>query len=299
MIGTSNMKLSSSYRSRFDGYGYLLELHARCKDLFLDEIRLDFSKVNWFDANLCAVLGALINTWQRNLNSVELINLSKGIADVFSKNWFLKSFGKETILDNNSTTVTYKRFKLEETNVFIPYVFNDVLSRAGFVDLSFGVKKELTNNFLEIFMNAKHGISDEVYCCGQFYPQAKIPKLDFTIVDIGQTIKENVNKHLDSNLTGEDTIKWALRKGNTTKQKDDGVPGGLGLDRISNFIKLNRGVLQIVSNDGFFELNDGRENFRTFANGFSFPGTIVNVEFNLGDTSHYILKSEIPQNIIF
>jgi anti-anti-sigma regulatory factor len=291
-----NIKLATSYRSDFDGYNKLLKLHSVCKESFLDNIRLDFSKVDWFDANLCAVLGALINQWQRNLNSVELRALKTKIEDVFSKNWFLKSFGKTAIQDTYSTTVPYKRFKLEEAGAFIPY-FGEILNRADFVVLSDEAKKKLTQHFLEIFMNAKHSDKYEVYCCGQYYPQKY--KLDFTIVDIGKTIKENVNRYLNSNKNGAEAIDWALEKGNTTKQIEDGVPGGLGLDIISKFITMNKGCLQIISDDGFFEIADGKRKFRNFADGLLFPGTIVNVEFNLSDTSHYIAESEIPKKIVF
>ena len=90
-------------------------------------------------------------------------------------------------------------------------------------------------------------------------------------------------------------IEWALQYGNTTKTGN--ISGGLGLDIILEFIKLNKGKIQIISSDGYWEYRKGE----SFTNNFpkAFPGTIANLEFNLDDPSRYRLREEISLDDIF
>lgn len=64
----------------------------------------------------------------------------------------------------------------------------------------------------------------------------KIIRLNFTIVDLGKTIKTGVNNFLKKNLSGIEYIAWAVEEGNTTKRGT--IPGGLGLSLIREFLKI-------------------------------------------------------------
>jgi len=71
----------------------------------------------------------------------------------------------------------------------------------------------------------------------------------------------------------------------------------LGLSIIFEFIELNKGKIQIVSSDGYWEYRKG-ETLKKDFNGI-FPGTIANIEFNLDDRSSYRLKNEVSLDDIF
>ncbi len=73
----------------------------------------------------------------------------------------------------------------------------------------------------------------------------------------------------------------------------DVIPGGLGLKLIRQFVELNGGRLQIISDAGYgsFGANDVEQ--RTFE--APFPGTVVNIEINTADTSKYYLASEAEE----
>ena len=108
---------------------------------------------------------------------------------------------------------------------------------------------------------------------------------------MGISIKKNVNDYLGKKLTGAEAIEWTLEYGNTTKTGN--ISGGLGLDIMFQFIQMNKGKVQIVSSDGYWESRKGvldRSNFE-----HAFPGTIVNIE----DESSYLLKEEITIDDIF
>jgi hypothetical protein len=114
---------------------------------------------------------------------------------------------------------------------------------------------------------------------------------------LGNTIQKNVSEYLKSNISGKEAIIWAISENNTTKPKSNNIPGGLGLKIMLEFVKMNKGKVQIVSGDGYWQFDKNGE----FSNKLevSFPGTIVNLEFNLDDSSFYYLKNETAKDILF
>jgi len=213
---------------------------------------------------------------------------------------FLSCFGEEKVTDLNRTTISYTEFTLDKGTGFKEYIRENLLRKEDFPKLSTLAEKKINESIFELFENARtHGDCEKIHTCGQYFPRKTPPRIDMTIVDMGQTIKNNVNNYLQkigkNELSGSQAIEWALVKGNTTKVVDN--PGGLGLDVIFEFIKLNNGKIQIVSSDGYWEFRRGATQSRLFAG--EFPGTIANIEFNLDDRSYYQLKSEISLNEIF
>ena len=108
-------------------------------------------------------------------------------------------------------------------------------------------------------------------------------------------IQRNVRRHTGDDMTPEEAIEWATRANNTTKRGD--VPGGLGLKLLCEFIDLNGGSLQIVSDAGYWRRND-RQN-KTARLQDAFPGTVVSVEINTADRNSYKLSSEPETDDIF
>lgn len=289
--------LDQQIQSDRRGYVSLARIDQQLQTITDENIELNFSQVRWFDANLCAVLGALIDHWRKKCNTITIAGLSGSLRTIFAKNGFLSIFGGEVIEDNNSTTVQYKKNPLSQAD-FSDYVMTDVLGKTDFPELSPLAKTYISNNICEIYANAEHSKCEYVFSCGQYYPQKNPPFLDFTIVDIGRTIPDNVRTYLLSpQILSEDAIRWALKKGNTTKDRTAGIPGGLGLDLIRKFIQLNQGQIQIVSGEGSYTYVGKQEFFHTLA--VAFPGTIVNLRFNLSDCSRYIMQSESTEPIKF
>ena len=66
---------------------------------------------------------------------------------------------------------------------------------------------------------------------------------------------------------------------------------------LMDFIKLNNGKLQIVSRFGFYEFANNRESYTKLA--ADFPGTVVNIEINTGDTASYRLVTDVSPDDIF
>lgn len=157
--------------------------------------------------------------------------------------------------------------------------------------MSAGVKNGIIEAIYEIFVNAQiHSKSKYIYSCGQFFPHKN--ELAFTLVDIGMSIKNCVNNRFDSTLTSIQAIKWALIDKHTTKEN---ITGGIGLALLKEFIIKNRGLLQIISNDGYYSFDNEVEDYKLFSG--QFPGTIITIKFKTDDTHHYSLRNEEKINL--
>ena len=290
--------ISRQIRSDFSGYSELIDLYNNIKQAKNQDIILDFRNTTWLEANLASIIGAIIELVKEDGKKVTLINLKNSIKNVLQRNGFLFEFGEPVIKDWGNTIISYKKYKPEEDNKFRDYIKNELLSKPDFPEHSEKLGKKINESIFEIYENARtHGKCKRIHSCGQYYPNKTPKRLDMTIVDMGRTIKSNVNEYLKDKKTGCQSIDWAIQYGHTTKTGN--ISGGLGLDIILQFIKLNKGKVQIVSSDGYWEYRRGKIITNLFNH--YFPGTIVNIEFNLDDSSIYKLRGEedIPWDNIF
>lgn len=275
----------------FDSYQRLIDFYHEHKDKEFNNIHIELHQ--WFAANMCATLGAILDIFSDNINTIKFDYISPGIEKILLKNDFLSYFGHNRILDHYHTTIRFLKLKLTDGKYFNNYVVGELIGRAELPRMSDLVKKKMTEAIYEIFVNAQiHSESKYIYTCGQFFPRED--KIEFTIVDSGIGFKKKVNNRFNSNLSSIQAIEWATKDRHTTKI---GVTGGIGLALLKEFVGKNGGKMQIISDDGFYQFGSRGEEMRIF-NG-SFPGTIVNLQFRTNDNSSYVLKSELDNNDIF
>ncbi len=285
------LSLPKGIQSNFKGYNELIYLFNKASESKDNDIVLSFNKIEWFEGNLSAVLGAILD----NLNkSIILTNIPNNIQKIFKKNRFSEFFDVDSRPDKYQTTIEYNKFCVNEIDKFIIYIRTELFSKGILPKMSEQLERKIQENIFEIFNNAReHGKSKEIYSCGQYFP--KYSRLDFTIVDLGVTIKKNVNDTINKHFSGIDAIEWAVKEGNTTKKGS--IPGGLGFSLICEFLKINNGKIQIISSNGFWEQKGQNIERKILDN--SYPGTIVNLEFNIMDSNIYYLKSEVKDMEIF
>ena len=278
-----------------ESFEALASLHAQTKECFLDVIEIDMQAATWFDANMCAVFGAILYNLGENLNEVNLVNIHPKVERSLSKNGFLSHYGREKIPDLWGTTITYQRLDVDDDRYFSDYIEKEFIHRSEMPDMSPGLLKKFRESIFEIFSNAVLHSRTElgIFSCGQFFP--KKDRLDFTVADLGVGIRQNIKDYTGRNLSPEKAIIWATQGNNTTKR--DGIPGGLGLKLLCEFIDLNGGCIQIVSDAGYWR-RSGRQTAVTKLN-HPFPGTVVSVEINTADTESYSLASELTAEDIF
>lgn len=276
------------------GYQYIADLYHQMLKDNTDKYILDFQNCQNFDANLAAVLGVIIDHY-RSHREFYADNLSSGVRRALARNGFLHVLQpNETNLEEKENYVKYTCFQRGAADQFKGFIDEWIMKKQRFPKHTQLAGEKISETLYELYVNAiTHGESERVYVCGEYLSRAG-NRLCFTIVDKGRTIPKNVNdfflKEGRPVVDSCDAIQWAFKSGNTTKNS----PGGLGLALLQDFIQQNDGAMQMVSADGFLEFRNGEISTSILQS--SFPGTIVNLEFNFDDTKNYYMTSEIKKD---
>lgn len=113
-------------------------------------------------------------------------------------------------------------------------------------DLDQNQKDILHSRIFEIPNNAlTHSNSKDGIICHGYYNNKNT--FTFSIYDLGIGIPQSVRNYINENLTSIDALKWALEKGNTTKNSD--YPRGLGFTLLEEFRKDFKGKISIITED--------------------------------------------------
>lgn len=281
--------------NNFDGYDAIAYLYAKTENLDLDHVEIDMSTTEWFSADMCATFGAVLHSLNNRLNKINLLHIRENVEDILSRNEFLSHYGGAVIPDEWNTTISYRRFDVKDDHFFANYIEEEFIHRPEIPEMSQELLKKFRESIFEIFSNAVLHSKTKlgIFCCGQFFPNMN--RLVFTIVDLGIGIRESINTHKGIELSPTEAIIWATEEGHTTKRGN--LPGGLGLILLRDFIDLNDGCIQIVSDAGYWERRN--EQSKTEELGYPFPGTIVSLEINTADTNTYGLASKLKPDDIF
>lgn len=254
---------------------WLYGFYNKFKDFLEFDIILDFSNTQFIDANLCALVEAILFTLNEDCNHRFFSDIAylKNRFEVFSRNGFLKSTNINSRLhDERQTTVRLTSFEASDSDKFCNYLEEDLFSHRAFRKKP-KIKGELMDHFLEVFANIQLHAKTEspVFACGQYYPN--LETLKFTLVDLGSGFFEPISKHTKGyNDTPEKAIEWALN-GNTTKID---APGGLGLSALKCFFSSNNHAMQLNSDGKCWGNKCGFVNLGINGN---FLGTTINLEF--------------------
>lgn len=279
----------SNINNSFESYQRLISFYNEYRNKQLETIHLSLR--DWFAANMCSALGGLLDKLSEGFNTLQIEHISPEIEKILLKNDFLSYFGYQRIVDQYHTTIRYLKLNPTDGKYFNSYIVHELLGRSELPQMSAMVKQRMAEAIYEIFVNAQiHSESDRIYTCGQFFP--KDNKIEFSITDIGIGFKNKVNRRFNSNLSSVQAILWATKDRHTTKE---GIPGGIGLALLKEFIDKNKGKMQIISDDGFYQFDSHGEQTKLFDG--IFPGTIVNLQFKTDDKSSYIFRKEESDNI--
>ena len=291
------IKFADDVKTDFDGYQSLIEILVKAIRSDDNDIVFDFSNVYFFEANLCAVLASIIETIEMLGKRVYLRNFNNDVETILRKNGYLLQYGYSPIIDNYQTSIQYQKFNphnsTDDRN-FEHYIQQELLSKDDFPSHSKLLGKHITLRIFELYENARtHGLCNYIHACGQYFPRKPEKPLNITIVDTGKNFQENVSVFLRREIDALAAIDWAMQNGNTTKTGN--ISGGLGLDLIFQFIQHNKGKIQIISSNGFWEWHHGVTQKQLLA--YKFNGTIANLRFNLNDNTHYYLLGESNVNL--
>jgi light-regulated signal transduction histidine kinase (bacteriophytochrome) len=275
----------------FESYQEMISFFSRHNEQYFSDVNISLK--NWFAANMSAALGAVLDKFQEKLNQVFFVEIEPAIEKILTKNKFLSHFGFPDIEDKNHTTIPYLKLQPSDGRFFNNYIFKELLNKPELPAMSNPAKNKIAECIYEIFVNAQiHSKTETIYTCGQFFPQKS--EIEFSIVDVGIGFKKSIFNRFGADIDSGQAIRWATKDRNTTKNDS---PGGIGLALLKEFIQKNKGKMQIISYDGFYEFDEIGETIRSFDG--EFPGTIVNLKFRTNDDSSYRLIEEVNEDGIF
>ena len=293
---SNRIDFPSSLKTDNSGFSFLAAvLSETARDA---KFIFDFKQVEWIEANLCAVLGAIIETNKTHGASFTFENFNNSyIENTLRNNGFLtyikEKAGKPSV---KHTGIPFQKFDLKNEDELEEYIYKYVLTNHQVPEMSEGAQKKVYRSIFEMYQNSvMHSGAQFIFVCGQYYKFKG--RMALTMVEIGKTFKENVTSHniKYAYYTGKQSIEWAVESGNTTKPASE--TGGLGLDLIREFLKINGGKLQIRSADGYWVEKKGI--IETVDCQSEFQGSIVNIEFNLRDRNSYYTSEDIDIDSIF
>ncbi len=292
------IKIPQSIKSTYEGYAKLLKEFSVYVDASddLEKVTMDFRGNTWFEANLLPIVYAYAEYGyvKQNIISGYDNQLDCKLHEILERNNFARQcFGFQYQPRQKETVVPFKVFQANDTYGFGSYIDAELVRY--FPNMDKRVKRDLSIYVQELFGNAQiHGDCSSVYTCGQYY--YKHHKMDFTIVNLGITIQENVENYLRD--LHEDIpyncIEWAVEPEHSTKRTNS---GGIGLSLMRDFIYYNEGKYQILSGNEFWELNNKKTLNSKFS--YRFPGTIVNIEIDQNDTNYYKYYEDVEEEDLF
>jgi hypothetical protein len=262
------------------------------------DVTFDFSYCGFLKQNAVAFLGGLARLIKFRSGSVPFLwnTIRNNIFTNLAQNGFLSTFGHGGG-PWTGNSIPYREDPTLDSEGIMGYLKTKWLGR-GWLQVSEQLRNAIVGRVWEIYDNAfMHAQSPAgIYSCGQHYPRRR--ELKLTAVDFGVGIPSNVRFFFRDDtqtqtLSAANCLKWAFLPGKTTKP---GIGRGMGLELLKDFVKTNKGKLEIFSHEGYAMVDEKQEIFmnrETF-----FEGTLVNITF-LCDESYYHLASEGVEELIF
>lgn len=284
-------RLPKSVATDLQGYNILTHFYKSVCCQQDKDVNLIFMDCLQFDANLAAALGAILdNLTEKGFHLWLGKPVSESVKKSLSRNSFFQAWKVNTGIQEKENFISYKKFNSGSDDEFKRYIDSELMHKQKFPSLSELAGEKILESIYEIYANAvSHGKTEYVYACGEYKNKSCV--LDMTIVDCGVTIPMKVNDFFHKrNLpekSASDAICRAFESGNTTKEET----GGLGLAILKDFIQLNEGELQMVSDNVLLGFKENK--VESFLLDIPFPGTIVNMRFNFNDSNKYCMTSEL------
>lgn len=259
-------------------------------------VTFDFSSCWFLRQNAVAFLGGLARLveYRGGIARFDWDSLRPAVGRNLAKNCFRDAFGNQTSVGTGHS-IPYREDTAAGNASLMEYLKRMWLGR-GWVSVSPALRDAIVGRVWEIYVNAfEHSESPiGVFSCGQHFPRNQ--ELTLTVVDFGVGIPSNVRRFVrNPTLSAGRTLTWAFQAGNTTKP--NGMGRGMGLELLKEFVRVNKGVLEVFSHDGYARITEKQEKYEVRARK-TFEGTILNVSLRCDDR-YYCLQSEIQDTPLF
>ena len=82
------------------------------------ELQLSMSRLDFFDANMAAPLGAILSSVADRFNTVRIVDIPRPVETILRKNLFLTHYWYKSLDDNHNTTMPFRRLRLSDEGEF-------------------------------------------------------------------------------------------------------------------------------------------------------------------------------------
>jgi hypothetical protein len=264
-------------------------------------IKLTFHKCNYFSYSAVTLLGSFISFISKSRHSL-LLDTDTIKAHVFNRLEMMDFFsivnnprGFQNINITKTNIVPFRMFQSkDDESIVLKYLKEDWLSK-GSLNLSPELRTSVLSSLWEIFANAfEHGESDfGVFCSGDYDKESK--QLKLIVGDIGIGIVDCVRNYHQTIKSSKDAIQWALESGNSTytanlKKVGKAQPRGLGLFVLQQFVDVNKGTLEIYTDNLSYIREDRQDSF--IGNNSRIKGSWIKVILQCDESVLYHYENE-------
>ncbi|WP_422881369.1 hypothetical protein [Pantoea agglomerans] len=254
---------------------------------------LDFSFCKFLRPNAVAFIGGVIRFFEKKDKTIKILwdTLIPSISASLTQNGFGATFGYCLRKEDPGHAIPYREDVLENADEIINYLVDNWIGK-GWVQVSPKLCNHIAGKMWEIYANSfEHSQTPiGVFTCGQHFRHHN--ELVLSVIDFGVGIPATVKEFLNSDpraatLPADACLRWAFESGNTTTV---GVPRGLGLSLLQEFISVNKGTLELYSSDGYVKMSNDGEVFQN--NSHCFNGTVLHITL-VCDEKYYLFKDEL------
>lgn len=212
-----------------------------------EKLVLNFTKSKFINAAVAVIIGTLC-VYARIKNKYVKFKFENETNNPIFK--FMKQVGIYeyfTKCDAQYSTSHSIRFgKISNEDMMENYT--DKIMRLAPIEITEEAKDILSSYFYEVYQNSLYHAKSPIGVFSSGYWMDKKKQLIFSIYDMGIGIANNVRNHIDSSMTSRECVEWALTEGKSTIE-DELIKRGLGLSRLEQFIKLNKGTMSIYTDN--------------------------------------------------
>jgi len=258
---------------------------------------LDFTYCKFLRPNAVAFLGGLIRYCHNLGKTINILwaTLSESISASLTLNGFGATFGFGSKRADPGHAIPYREDLVENPDEIINYLIDNWIGK-GWVQVSPKLCNKIAGKMWEIYANSfEHSQTPiGVFTCGQHFRYHN--QLVLSVIDFGIGIPANVKQFLNSDpraeaLPADACLRWAFESGNTTTV---GVPRGLGLSLLQEFVSVNKGTLELYSSDGYVKMSSDGQVFQN--NTHCFDGTVLHITL-VCDEKYYLFSDELEGNL--
>ena len=268
-------------------------------------IKLNFNTCNYAGVNMTAVLGAFVFFVRKKLiNSTLKIETKTMNHQIYLK---LRNMGLLESLDRldghgfkpkTEDVIPYREFSVStKEDEVLSYLKDEWLGKNR-LNFSEEVESAVLSSLWEVYANAfEHSGTQQVQSCGSY--DRKANTLTLLVGDLGRGIACSVRDFLDSDLSAQQAIEWALIKGNSTytanlKEIGEAQPRGLGLHLLTQLVDINGGSMEIYTDSIFYTRSSKKCNY--IEKPLTIMGSWVRLTLNCKqDVVYYFHDEDIPE----